>query len=153
LATAADMPAPRRQRSRHDRPPPGGRGERRRIPEDAVGARCPQPGSRAGAVPGGGPGSSYSADPELPASLGLGYPSVVPSRWPTLRASPAAASPSRVCRPPERHAGRPVNSVIAAPIANSATLLTIRLATIAVVPPVTTNGSTGKIAPNANNRN
>src|SRR5262249_20134033 len=65
---------------------------------------------------------------------GLHHPTAAPRRVPTPKVSAAAARPSEVCRPPEIQTERPVNNVIAAPIANRTSPLTAMLAISATVP-------------------
>jgi hypothetical protein len=77
----------------------------------------------------------------------------MPIRRPIAKVTPAAPSPSKSWRPPERQTGTPVKIVIAAPIANSATPLSARLARIAALTRASMNGKIGIIAPSANRKN
>src|SRR6266404_7088989 len=77
----------------------------------------------------------------------------VPISFPRPKVTPAAASPRRSCRPPDRQTGMPVNSVIAAPMPKRASPLTAPLDRTAVLPRVTRNGRIGTMAPTVKSRN
>src|SRR5207245_2859933 len=77
----------------------------------------------------------------------------IPITFPRPKVTPAAASPRRSCRPPDRQTGRPVNSVIAAPIPKSASPLMAPLDATAAFPRVTRNGRIGTTAPTLKSRN
>jgi hypothetical protein len=67
--------------------------------------------------------------------------------------NPAAASPNTTCLKPDATTARRVSSVIPAPIRNSATALTERLAITALDPVRKKNGASGRMAPSANRTN